>query len=89
LGTADDLLAPTGETLTQVQNRVLGTAAGAPLYRYIPGFLILSVRAGVRFAERHELILDLENITDKNYRGISWGMDAPGRSFGFRHNYRF
>jgi len=89
LGTADDLLAPTGETLAQVQNRVLGTAAGAPLYQYVPGFLILSVRTGFRFAERHELIVDLENITDKNYRGISWGMDAPGRSFGFRHNYRF
>jgi outer membrane receptor protein involved in Fe transport len=89
LGTVDDLLAPTAETLAQVQNRVLGTAAGAPLYRYIPGFLIFSVRAGFRFAERHELIVDLENITDKNYRGISWGMDAPGRSVGFRHNYRF
>jgi DNA-directed RNA polymerase specialized sigma24 family protein len=25
----------------------------------------------------------------KNYRGISWGMDAPGRSFGFSYNYRF
>jgi hemoglobin/transferrin/lactoferrin receptor protein len=89
LGTADDLLAPTGETLAQVQNRVLGTAASAPLYRHIPGFLTLSVRAGFRFAERHELIVDAENITDKNYRGISWGMDAPGRSFGFRHIYRF
>ena len=89
LGTADDLLAPTGETLAQVQNRVLGTAASAPLYRYIPGFLILNVRAGFRFAERHELIVDLENVSDKNYRGISWGMDAAGRSFGFRHNYRF
>jgi hemoglobin/transferrin/lactoferrin receptor protein len=89
LGTADDLLAPTGETLAQVQNRVLGTAASAPLYSYIPGFLVLSVRAGFRFAESHEVIVDFENITDKSYRGISWGMDAPGRSFGFRHNYRF
>jgi hemoglobin/transferrin/lactoferrin receptor protein len=89
LGTADDLLASTGETLAQVQNRVLGTAASAPLYRSIPGFLILSVRAGFRFGERHEVILDVENVTDKSYRGISWGMDAPGRSFGFRHNYRF
>ena len=28
-------------------------------------------------------------INDKNYRGVSWGMDAPGHGFGFRYNYRF
>ncbi len=89
LGTADDILSPTGETLTQVQNRVLGTANSAPLYRYIPGFLVFSVRGGFRVGERHDVIVDLENLNDKNYRGISWGMDAPGRSFGFRYNYRF
>jgi hemoglobin/transferrin/lactoferrin receptor protein len=88
-GTADDRLLATDETLGQVQNRLLGAADSAPLYPYLPGFLILSVRGGVRIGERCELILNLENINDKNYRSISWGMDAPGRSYGFRYNISF
>jgi hemoglobin/transferrin/lactoferrin receptor protein len=89
LGTADDILLPTSETLAQVQNRVLGSANSAPLYTYIPGFMTVNVRGGFRIGESHEVILDFENLNDKNYRGISWGMDAPGRSFGFRYNYKF
>jgi outer membrane receptor protein involved in Fe transport len=88
-GTADDVLTATGETLAQVQNRVLGSAASAPLFRYIPGFMTFGVRGGFRVGERHHVIVDLENLNDRNYRGISWGMDAPGRSFGFRYSYRF
>jgi hemoglobin/transferrin/lactoferrin receptor protein len=89
LGTSDDILIQTGETLTQVQNRVLGAAGSAPLFTYIPGFVTLNLRGGFRAGARHEVILDLENLGDRNYRGISWGMDAPGRSFGFQYNYRF
>jgi hemoglobin/transferrin/lactoferrin receptor protein len=89
LGTADDILKPTGETLPQVQNRVLGTANSAPLYTYVPGYLVANVRGGVRVSERHDVILYVENLLDKNYRAPSWGMDAPGRSFGFRYNYKF
>jgi len=90
LGTADDILLRTGETLAQVQNRVLGVGVGsAPLFTYIPGFLTLDLRGGFRVGERHEVILHFENITDKNYRGISWGLDAPRRSLGFRYSYRF
>jgi len=88
-GTADDILKPTGETLAQVQTRVLGTAASAPLYTYIPGFLTGGIRGGFRIGESHEVILDFSNLNDKNYRGISWGTDAPGRGLGFRYNYRF
>ncbi len=80
---------PTGETLAQVQNRVLGSANSAPLYTYIPGFLTLGMRGGFRLGERHDVILDLENLNDKNYRGISWGMDAPGRGISFRYSYKF
>ncbi len=89
-GTADDLLRPTGETLAQVQNRVLGPSVNiAPLLTYILGFLTGGVRGGFQIGESHDVVIDLENLNDKNYRGISWGMDAPGRSFGFRYNYRF
>jgi hemoglobin/transferrin/lactoferrin receptor protein len=88
-GTADDLLTATGETLQRVQDRVLGSAAGAPLFTYIPGFVTVGVRGGARFGEHHRIGVDLENLADRNYRGISWGLDAPGRSFGFRYSYRF
>ncbi|NBO65023.1 MAG: TonB-dependent receptor [Acidobacteria bacterium] len=88
-GTADDTLIATGETLAQVQTRVLGTAASAPLFPYIPGFATFGLRGGFRLGEGHEVIFDLENLNDRNYRGISWGMDAPGRSFGLRYRYRF
>jgi hemoglobin/transferrin/lactoferrin receptor protein len=89
-GTTDDILRPTGETLTQVQDRVLGVGVNsAPLFRAIPGFVTLNLRGGVRIGERQELAVDLENLTDRNYRGISWGMDAPGRSLGVRYSVRF
>ena len=90
LGTTDDILLPTGETLSHVQDRVLGAGiSSAPLFRAIPGFLTVSLRGGLRFGERQDLSVDFENITDRNYRGISWGLDAPGRSIGFHYSYRF
>jgi outer membrane receptor protein involved in Fe transport len=89
-GTADDVLRPTGETLAQVQDRVLGVGvSSAPLFTAIPGFLTVNLRGGVRLSEKHEVAIDFENITDRNYRGISWGLDAPGRSLGLRYSYRF
>ena len=33
----------------------------------------------------HELIVDCENLNDENYRGISWGVDAPGRGVSVRY----
>jgi hemoglobin/transferrin/lactoferrin receptor protein len=89
-GTSDDILYATGETLAQVQNRVLGVGvSSAPLFSAIPGFLTLSLRGGIRIDENQDLLIDFENVTDRNYRGISWGMDAPGRSLGIRYNRRF
>lgn len=67
---------------------MLGTANSAPLHSYIPDFLT-GGGGGGRICERHEIVLDFENLNDKNYRGISWGMDAPGRGFGFRYDYKF
>lgn len=88
-GTGDDLLIATGETLTQIQTRLLGSANSAPLFSYIPGYLTGGIRVGLRIGEDQQLLLNLDNLNDKNYRGISWGMDAPGRSFGLRYSYRF
>jgi hypothetical protein len=33
--------------------------------------------------------VDFENIGDENYRGVSWGMDAPGRGIFLRYALRF
>ncbi|HTG15567.1 MAG TPA: TonB-dependent receptor, partial [Blastocatellia bacterium] len=89
-GNADDRLAPTGETLAQVQNRVLGVGVpSAPLYTAVPGYVTFNIRGGFRFGERHEVLLDFENIGDRNYRGISWGVDAPGRGVFMKYNLKF
>jgi hemoglobin/transferrin/lactoferrin receptor protein len=89
LGSADDRLIATGETLAQVQTRVLGTASSAPLYTSLPAYSVVGVRAGLRFAARHELLIDVDNVTDENYRGVSWGIDAPGRGVYLRYSTRF
>ena len=87
--TADDILIATGETLAQIQDRVLGPGVNsAPLFPEIPGYATLGLRGSVR-AGRHELLIDLENLTDENYRGTSWGVDAPGRGLSVRYVARF
>ena len=36
-----------------------------------------------------ELFVDFENIFDKSYRGISWGIDGAGRGVTLRYRYEF
>lgn len=89
-GTADDVLLATGETLAQIQNRVLGVGVNsASLFTGIPGYVTFSLRGGLRLGERQEILADFENIGDRNYRGISWGLDAPGRSLAVRYILSF
>lgn len=85
VGNADDVLLPTGETLAQVQARVLGGATSAPLFDAIPGYATVGVRGGLRLGSRHQVFVDLVNLGDANYRGVSWGVDAPGRSLYVRY----
>lgn len=88
-GTADDLLTATGETLAQIQDRVLGLGVNASsLFPAIPGYATFGLRASFR-AGRHQVTIDAENLGDKNYRGISWGMDAPGRGVSLKYSTRF
>lgn len=101
-GTNDEtILLPTGETLLQVQNRLLpiGSVVNGvlvvdnttlvPLFRYLPGYALFNVRGGYRFNESSEFSVDFENIGDKTYRNPSWGVDGPGRSLTLRYRYRF
>ncbi len=87
--TGDDVLLETGETLAQVQLRVLGPSlAPSPLSPEIRGYTVFGVRGVVSFGA-HELLIDFENIGDVSYRGPSWGMDAPGRGLFLRYAARF
>jgi hemoglobin/transferrin/lactoferrin receptor protein len=88
-GTSDDTLLETGETLAQVQARVLGPSlASNSLYTAIPGYTVFGIRGGIHFGDS-EILVDLENLGDENYRGPSWGMDAPGRGVYVRFATRF
>ena len=100
-GNAGGILIPTGETLAQVQNRLLPIGATingvrvvdnntlVPLFPYLPGYGLVGVRGSIKFAERSEIFVDFENIFDKSYRGISWGIDGAGRGVTLRYRYEF
>ncbi|QQS48562.1 MAG: TonB-dependent receptor [Acidobacteriota bacterium] len=88
-GSAGGTLIATGETLQQVQNRVLGAADSAPLFEAIPGYGLVNLRGGYRFNEHHDVSLDFENIADKSHRAPGWGIDGPGRTVTIRYRYRF
>jgi hemoglobin/transferrin/lactoferrin receptor protein len=100
-GPAGGILIPTGETLAQVQNRLLPIGATingvrvvnddtlVPLFPYLPGYGLVGVRGAWKFSETSEVFVDFENIFDKSYRGISWGIDGGGRGVTVRYRYSF
>jgi outer membrane receptor protein involved in Fe transport len=95
-GTATDMglvsqgvLLATGETLAQVQNRVLGTAASGALYTSHPGFVVFGLRAGVRITRAFDVTVIGENLADTNYRLYGSGVDAHGFNVQVRTRYRF
>jgi len=98
--TAGGILIPTGETLAQVQNRLLPLGAtingvtvtdnsNVPMFTAVPGYGLVGLRGAVRFGERSEFRFDFENIGDKQYRGISWGIDGAGRGVTLGYRYKF
>jgi hemoglobin/transferrin/lactoferrin receptor protein len=99
-GSAGGILIPTGETLTQVQDRLLPLGAtingvvvtptsNVPLFTAVPGYGLVGLRGAVSLGERSEVLFDFENIGDKQYRGISWGIDGAGRGVTLRYRYKF
>ncbi len=81
--------AMTGLTLAQLQTKLLGTANGAPLFPALPGYGVAGLRGGYSFSETLSLFLDASNLADKNYRGMSWGVDGPGRGVSLQLRWRF
>ncbi|HXH06458.1 MAG TPA: TonB-dependent receptor, partial [Vicinamibacterales bacterium] len=85
----DGILLATGETLAEVQARVLGERSSAPLYTRTAGFVVLNLRGGWRLAARTDVTVLVENLTDRNYRWHGSGVDAPGFNVQVRLRRRF
>ena len=84
------ILLPTGETLAQVQSRVLGpTLQPNALFSKNPGFALLNLRGGFRIGERSSVTVILENIFDQNYRTMGSGIDGPGTNAAVRYSFSF
>jgi hemoglobin/transferrin/lactoferrin receptor protein len=83
-------LRSTGETLLQVQDRVLGVGVtSAPLFRYLPGYGLINLRGSFTVSKKASVFVAFENIFDKQYRNPSWGIDGSGRSLSLQFRYKF
>jgi len=84
------VLLPTGETLAQVQDRVLGAGiTSAAMFTKSPGFATINFRGGYRAGEHSEVVWMLENVLDKNYRTHGSGVDSAGRNLQLTYMLRF
>lgn len=98
---AGGTLIATGETLAQVQNRLLPIGAtingvlivdnntSVPLFTSIPSYVLFNLRGGYVFNEKHQINVAFENITDKSNRLPGWGIDGAGRSLKLAYRFRF
>jgi hemoglobin/transferrin/lactoferrin receptor protein len=100
-GSAGGILLATGETLAQVQNRLLPIGAtingvtivdnntAVPLFTYLPSYATANIRGSFRFNENASVFVAFENITDSFYRNPSWGIDGTGRNVTVQFRYKF
>jgi outer membrane receptor protein involved in Fe transport len=89
-GTTDDIFSPTGETLKQIQDRVLpiGTTINGvkiaddstrvPLYLGTDAWWTLDLSGGLTLGERSRLNFGISNLLDKSFRMHGSGIDASG-----------
>ena len=95
-GTAVDLglvrngvLLATGETLSQVQRRVMGSATTAAMFTSTPGYSVFGARMGLPLRGNADLTVIAENLFDRNYRIHGSGADEPGVNLQIRTRIRF
>jgi len=100
-GSAGGTLVATGETLAQVQNRLLPIGAtingvrvvnndtAVPLFTSLPSYAIFNLRGGFNFSEKSQVFVAFENIFDNFYRNPSWGIDGAGRNLTIQYRYKF
>jgi len=78
---SNGILLATGETLEDVQLRILGPGLeGNPLFTETPGWWTVSLRGGFNINASSELTFSIANIFDRNYRLHGSGFDSPGFS---------
>ena len=82
-------LVATGETLAQVQERVLNGASVLPMFTETPGFVVFGARTGLRISSHADLAVIAENLGDRNYRLHGSGVDEPGINVIARLRARF
>lgn len=100
-GSAGGVLIATGETLAQVQNRLLPIGAtingvtvvnndtAVPLFTSLPSYALFNLRGGFNFGEKSQLFISFENIFDNFHRNPSWGIDGTGRNLTVQYRYKF
>ncbi len=90
-GSGDEtILLATGETLAQVQNRVLGVGVNSgQLFTYLPGYALFNLRGGFTVNENSQVFVAFENVFDSFHRNPSWGIDGAGRSLFVQYRYKF
>lgn len=86
---ANGRLLATGETLAQVQSRVLGTASAVPMFTSIPGYALHGIRMFWKVTERSSAFVDASNLLDKSHRSVLAGIDGAGRGITLGYRYRF
>jgi outer membrane receptor protein involved in Fe transport len=100
-GSAGGILIATGETLAQVQDRLLTLGAtingvfianpdtNVPLFNRLPGYGLFNLRGGFNVSENSIFFIAFENIFDQSYRNPSWGVDGAGRSLTVQYRFKF
>jgi outer membrane receptor protein involved in Fe transport len=86
---SNGILVATGETLAQVQSRVLGTSTLSPMFTETAGFVVFGVRGGIRVGQHLDVTLIADNLSDSNYRLHGSGVDEPGINMMARFRVRF
>lgn len=98
---SNGVFGPTGETLTEIQNRVapigsvingvrvVDDSSRVPLYLSTGRWITLNVRSGIPVGERWSVLAAIENLLDRNYRFHGSGVDAPGVSAYVGLTFRF